>query len=232
HPGIGPTQADDVPIKAAEDTRGCLSGKTLPRYTIDPATAKAIAAYRAVASRETHPAPFESRKRLIERAGCLRCHQRDSDRPPPLEEAGSTLGGAYLQYLPFQRTPRLTDPLQKYTRAHLASAVREGVSGLRPARYSYRMPAFGQEAEALVQALAEGDGELSAARDPPQRLPDDPTIGTLAGPSLIGFAGYACVSCHVWNGQMISEADPGAVGPDLTRVNGRIRRDWFDRFLE
>ena len=29
---------------------------------------------------------------------------------------------------------------QKYTRAHLLAAVREGISGLRPASYSYRMP--------------------------------------------------------------------------------------------
>src|SRR5262249_49401756 len=29
-----------------------------------------------------------------------------------------------------------------------------------------------------------------------------------------------------------SEPDPGAVGPDLLKVKGRIRRDWFDRFLE
>jgi hypothetical protein len=31
---------------------------------------------------------------------------------------------------------------------------------------------------------------------------------------------------------MLSEADPGAVGTELTRVPGRIRRDWFDRYLE
>jgi glucose/arabinose dehydrogenase/mono/diheme cytochrome c family protein len=232
HPGIGPTQADDVPIKATDDARRCLSGKTTPRYQVDGPTAKALAAYRAVATRERHASPFESRRRLLERAGCQRCHQRDSDRPPPLEEIGSTLGGAYLQYLPFQRTPRLTNLHQKYNRAYLATAVREGVSGLRPARYSYRMPAFGHDAEALLQALAEGDGELPAGIDPAPRLPDDPTIGTLAGPNLVGFTGYACVSCHVWNGQTLSEPDPGAVGPDLTRVQGRIRRDWFDRFLE
>jgi len=31
---------------------------------------------------------------------------------------------------------------------------------------------------------------------------------------------------------MLSEADPGAAGTELTRVPGRIRRDWFDRYLE
>ncbi|MBY0523030.1 MAG: hypothetical protein K2R98_06510 [Gemmataceae bacterium] len=230
HSGLGATQAADVPIK--DDTRGCLSGKTLPRFTIDVPTHKAIVAYCAVTAREKHSSPFESRRRLVERSGCVRCHQRDSDRPPPLEEVGSKLGGAHLQELPFQRTPKLTAPHQKYTRAYLVRAVREGVSGLRPARYSYRMPAFGHDAEALVQSLAEQDGELPAEAEPPPRPPVDPTLGTLSGPSLVGFTGYSCVSCHVWNGQMLSEADPGAVGPDLTKVKGRIRRDWFERFLE
>src|SRR5207248_615807 len=111
-------------------------------------------------------------------------------------------------------------------------AVREGVAGLRPAGYSYRMPAFGPDAETLVQALAEADGELAAAADPPSRLADDPTLATLAGPALVGSQGYSCVSCHVWDGRQLSQPDPGAVGPDLTRVVGRLRRDWFDRFLE
>src|SRR5262249_4453052 len=68
--------------------------------------------------------------------------------------------------------------------------------------------------------------------EPPERKLSDRTLGPLAGPHLVGFQGYACVSCHVWNGQSLSEPDPGAVGTDLTRVVGRIRRDWFDRYLE
>src|SRR5262249_49510790 len=134
--------------------------------------------------------------------------------------------------LPFQRTPRLNDPHQKYTRAHLVAAVREGVSGLRAERYTYRMPAFGTDADMLVQALAEGDGELPVTTDAPVRAPADPTLGTLSGATLAGFQGYSCVSCHIWNGRGLSEPDPGAVGTDLTRVAGRIRRDWFGRFLD
>src|SRR5204863_129528 len=47
-----------------------------------------------------------------------------------------------------------------------------------------------------------------------------------------GFQGYSCASCHVWNGRLIGSPDPAAIGPDLTRTAGRIRRDWFDRYLE
>jgi cytochrome c551/c552 len=232
HPGLGSTTPAHIKVGVQGDEVGCLSGRTSPRFEFDTATRAALAAYRAVAAREKYPSPFEERQRLFGRSGCLQCHARDSDHPSPLEQAGSMLGGSLLESLPFQRLPRLTNPHQKYTRSHLVSAVREGVSGLRSAQYSYRMPAFGPQAETLVQALAESDGELPAGADPPSRLPADPNLATLAGPSLVGFSGYACVACHVWNGRMFSDPDPGAVGTDLTRVKDRIRRDWFDRFLE
>jgi mono/diheme cytochrome c family protein/glucose/arabinose dehydrogenase len=230
HPGIGDGIAADIPI--ADDRKSCLGSESLPRYKVSAQTRRAITAYRTVAASEKHPSPFAARQRLIEHLGCVRCHQRDSDRPPPIDAVGSTLGSAWLQYVSFQRTPRLTYPHQKYTRSHLLSAVREGVTGLRPARYTYRMPAFGRDAETIVQALAEADGEMPAGSDPPSSKPADPTLASLAGPSLAGFQGYGCVSCHLWAGKELSEPDPGAVGTDLTRVSGRIRRDWFDRFVE
>jgi glucose/arabinose dehydrogenase/cytochrome c551/c552 len=232
HLGLGQSIPADVRITVKDDSKGCLSGKNAPRFAIDPGTQKAVAAYRVVATRENHPSPFATRQHLLDRSGCFRCHQHDSDRPPPLETISSTLGGAWLQNLPFQRTPRLNFPLQKYTRAHIVGAVREGVTGLRPARFTFRMPSFGNEADTLVQALAEGDGELTATADPPIQQTADPTLGTLSGSPLAGFQGYACVSCHLWNGKALSEPDPGAVGTELTRLTGRIRRDWFERFLE
>ncbi|MBL8793086.1 MAG: hypothetical protein JNM56_04215, partial [Planctomycetia bacterium] len=217
HSGLGVNQAADVPLTIQDHASGCLSGKSLPRFNVNDADRAALLAYRAVAANEKYASPFEARRRQLERAGCIRCHQRDSDRPPPIEEVGSTLGGAYLQTIPFQRTPKLSYPLQKYTHAYLTKAVREGVSGLRQARYSYRMPAFGHDAETLLQAVAEGDGDLAGAPEPPSVPPADPTAGSLIGPSLAGFQGYACVGCHVWNGQQLSEADPGTIGTDLTR---------------
>jgi cytochrome c2 len=231
HTGLGPSEPLDVPLGSA-GSRGCLADGAVPHYRVDAPTRAALAAYLAVAARETHPSPIALRQGQLERAGCVRCHQRDSDRPPPIERIGSSLGGANLQTLPYQRTPRLTEPHQKYTRTALVAAVRDGVSGLRPADYSYRMPAYGTDAEALVRALAEADGELPCAPDPPPRVADDPTVGTLMGPDLVGPRGYSCISCHVWDGRQLSMPDPGAVGPDLTRVAGRLRRDWFDRFLE
>lgn len=232
HPGVGDSQPADVPLTKPAADRGCLSERGLPRYALDVPTRQAIAAYLAVAPRENHPSPPAARQQHLTHLGCARCHARDTDRPAPLEAIGSTLGGAWLQNVPFQRTPRLSYPLQKYTAAYLAKAIREGVKGLRSPRYSYLMPAYGPEAEAVVQALAEADGDLVGAPEPSERPAADPTLASLVGPQLAGFQGYACVSCHVWNGQLLAEADPGAIGTDLTRLAGRIRRDWFDRHLE
>ena len=225
HTGLDPAPPRDVLITTpAGDCRGV-------RYTLDADARQGLAAYLEVAKRERHASPFTQRQRQLARAGCVQCHQRDTDRPPPIEAAGSRLGGAFLQELPFLRTPRLSHPHQKFTRAHLLATVRDGTPGLRGPRFSYRMPAFGPDADALVHALAEADGELLNAPDPPAPHVADPTLGTLHGPKLAGFQGYACVSCHVWDGKQLASADPAASGPDLTRTAGRLRRDWFDRYL-
>jgi mono/diheme cytochrome c family protein len=231
HSGLGQNLPLDVPIKTV-GPHGCLSDRETPHFKLEEGTRQALLGYLAVAGRDRYPSPFASRQRQLQRAGCVRCHQRDSDRPPPIEEIGSTLGGAFLEELPFQRTPRLTNLHRKYTRAYLASTVREGIATLRGGRYTYRMPAFGTEAETLVQALAEADGELPTEADAPSRLVEDPTVGALHGPGLVGFQGYACISCHVWNGRQLAPTDPGNLGPDLIRTSGRLRRDWFDHFLD
>jgi cytochrome c551/c552 len=215
HPGLSPAASPAVPLKHLDPAAGCLGGKTLPRFALSPQTRQVVAGYLRVAKHERYPAPYATRQRLLARAGCRRCHQRDTDQAPPIEAVGSTLGGAFLQELPYQRTPRLTWAHQKHLRSYLAKAIREGISGLRTAQYSYCMPAYGAEADVLVQALAEADGDLPQAADPAQPAAADPTLGTLSGRALAGFQGYACVSCHVWNGKLLSQPDPGAIGPDL-----------------
>ncbi|HXX94921.1 MAG TPA: hypothetical protein VEN81_14950, partial [Planctomycetota bacterium] len=224
HVGLG-ERAGDIPM--AKPEAACRG----PRFTLDGDSRKAVGAYLEGAALERHPSPFESRRRMLARVGCVRCHARDSDRPPPIEEIGSTLGGSMLETIPFQRTPRLMAPLAKYSRAYLVGTIRDGVGSLRGPRYTYRMPSFGTEAETIVQALAEADGDLAGLPEPAEAPEDDPTLSNL-GPSLVGFEGYSCVSCHLWNGQRMSEADPGALGPELTSVTARIRHDWYDRWMD
>ncbi len=231
HSGLGDTLPQDVPIQRVENS-GCLGDQSGPRFAYDASVRQSLAAYLAVAKLEKYPSLFAARQRRLVRAGCMQCHQRDSDRLAPIEEAGSKLGGAFLEELPFLRTPRLTHVHQRLMRGYIATTVREGSPGTRGPRFSYRMPAFGANANELVQALAEGEGELITEPDPPKSAIDDPTLGTLHGSRLAGFQGYGCVSCHIWNGRQLAPTDPIATGPDLTRTDGRLRRDWFDRYLE
>jgi len=216
--------AEDVPIRTpSADCAGA-------RYALTPTAKHEIAAYMEVASRERHPSAFEARQRALARAGCVRCHALHSERPSPLEEAGSTLGGAWLQMLPYLKTPRLSHASLKYDPEFLLRAVRDGVQDVRHSKYSYRMPAYGDEAESLVRALIEADGDASKPTVAAASAPD-PTLAP-QGASLAGFEGYSCVSCHIWKGQSMAEPDPGAIAPELTTLTRRVRRDWFDRWLE
>src|SRR5262249_54855018 len=52
HHGLGQGIAADVPLTVADDRKGCLSGRSLPRFTVGESSRKAIAAYRSVAARE------------------------------------------------------------------------------------------------------------------------------------------------------------------------------------
>ena len=202
HTGLGESRPRDVPIKSFKD-RGCVFGTNGVKFSLHTKQRTVLASYLQVAAKEKYPSLFAERQHRLAQAGCARCHQRDSDRPPPIEEIGSTLGGAFLQEIPYLRTPRLTNPHQKFTRSYLSTSVREGVSGLRWSRFSYRMPAFGPDGEAFLQALAEADGELPTEADASGAVVLDPTLGTLHGSRLVGFQGYACASCHVWNGKLL-----------------------------
>ncbi|MBM3999701.1 MAG: hypothetical protein FJ297_09220 [Planctomycetes bacterium] len=207
-----------------------------PRFAMNERQRERLAAYAAVRPEERTMSESDTRSRTLDWLGCARCHQRDTDRAPPIERIGATIGGAWLQRLPYQKTPRLTQPLQRLGLDYLRETLTGGVTGLRHPEYTYRMPRFGDRAPDLLRALAEADGELAAigVSEPPNppRGTSDPTNGSLHGPELVGFQGYACVSCHIWNGRMFADPDPGAVGPDLTRTSGRVRREFFDRFLD
>jgi glucose/arabinose dehydrogenase/mono/diheme cytochrome c family protein len=227
HSGLGETQSQNIAITQGKP--GCLSTTGAARYALDENTQQAISAYISIARQERHASPHENRRQLVDRLGCFRCHST-SDRPPPLEEASATLGGSHLETVPFLRTPRLNNALTKYSREYMASALRDGVSGVRFKSYSYRMPHFAKHAEDVVQAIAAMDGDL--LNEPaPAKTVADPTLNG-PGASLVGFEGYSCVSCHTWKGKQLNDGDPGAIGPDLTSIARRVRRDWFERWMD
>jgi len=213
----------DVPMgKIGVDCAG-------PRFSVTESAKNELSAYVAVAARETHASEFDARQRDLVRAGCLRCHARHSERASPLEEVGSMLGGAWLQMVPFLKTPRLSHASLKYDADFLLRSVQDGVAEVRHSKYTYRMPAYGADAKNHVLALIEGDGD-PVVPEPKAESKSDPTLAPF-GASLAGFEGYSCVSCHIWKGQSMAEPDPGAIAPELTTVTRRINREWFDRWL-
>ncbi|GIW92883.1 MAG: hypothetical protein KatS3mg110_0924 [Pirellulaceae bacterium] len=238
HAGEGLAEPAPVTINTRSPHAGCLAGQGPVRFTLDSEARAALEAFLHAAAGEHDQAHFYRRQRQLGRFGCERCHQRDSDEPPPIEQIGATLGGAWLQRIPYQRTPRLPYVFHRLEHDYLATTVAGGIQQTARPQLTYRMPAFGHFSPIVLRALAEGDGEqIRGDRvlvDDGQESSSqkDPTAGSLYGPELVGFQGYACISCHAWKGKMLADPDPGAVAPDLVRTAGRVRRWWFDRILE
>ena len=228
HEGLGDAPALKIPI--VSQAGGCMSATGNLKFNLDAQMRSALTAYGLIAAKERHPSSADERRQLFAHLACDRCH-RSGDSPSPLEKASSTLGGSLLEVVPYLRTPRLNNALSKYSREYITRAIRDGVSGIQQKAYTFRMPRFGDHAEAIVRALAERDGDLANEPPPPKPEADDPTLSGI-GATLAGFEGYSCVSCHIWNGKKLNEADPAAVGPDLTTIAQRIRRDWFERWLD
>jgi|GEM_PF-290976 len=236
HAGIGETQSMSVPLRVSEiennKRAGCLGEKHLPSFSMSDRAREEINAFASLAAAERHFSPFEARQQLLRDSACFVCHQLDGDQSPLMEHIGQSLWTPHLMRLPYQRTPRLTGTLAKYTRSHLLDVLKSGSTATWPSWYSYRMPLYAENAEQIVAALAERDGY------PPMDLPatgstptENPTLSTF-GASLVGFEGYSCVSCHIWKSRELTTIDPAAVGPELTTVTLRIQRTWFDRWLE
>jgi mono/diheme cytochrome c family protein len=86
-----------------------------------------------------------------------------------------------------------------------------------------RMPQFG---EANVRTLP----ELFTKADLPQPPPAEPATNDIAarhGRQLVGTGGLSCIACHNFGGR----ASLGIPAVDLTTVAGRLRPEWFQRYL-
>jgi mono/diheme cytochrome c family protein len=207
---------------------GCLAGTTGPRFALDPEARRAIAAYVEVAPRERHASAPESRRRALVRSGCAQCHVRDGEGLSMLDQMAAEVGDKDLRTMARQRVPTLAQACLKFQRTFLTQTIREGVTSPRT---TFVMPAFGAATDRIIQALAEADGDLVDAPEAVAPEVKDPEFAT-HGPALVGPAGYSCINCHLWKGRHIAEPEPGSAGPELTSVTTRIRRDYFDRWLE
>ncbi len=228
HPGLDESPVRSLPIRDLQG--GCLSARANRRFHLSTNQIRSLQARLQAGPERGHHSTRYHREVLWERAGCQKCHARDTDRSSPLEIIGREVWAAHLARLPFQRTPALTHAWSKYQPAHLSNVVAHGVSGLRPSWYSYRMPSYGGQTPQLIRAILESDGE--AFQIPAQEPEADDPSWISVGQTLVGFEGYSCVACHLWKGRAFMEPDPSAAGPDLASVGKRLHQTWFDRWLE
>ena len=184
-------------------------------------------------SREKYLSPYFTRQVKLARAGCTQCHQRDSDRLAPIEEAGSKLGGAFLEELPFLRTPRLTHVHERLMSGYIADNRARGIAGHAWATIQLSHAGIRNNRE-RIGSSARRSGWRIGFRSRSASIRDR-TIPRSARYTVRGWRAFKDMpACRATSGTAGNWFRPirSPLGPDLTRTAGRLRRDWFDRYLE
>jgi mono/diheme cytochrome c family protein len=208
-----------------------------PGYRLTPGDARAVRLYYS---------GVHTRRRdgllLLAEQNCLACHAREGTReaipllPPLLADKLTAVVKRYPDLAPL--VPALTPPAlnsagDKLTDSALAEAIARREAAHRPYLH-VRMPRF-PLADADVRRLVQ---ELVATDRIPPRAGPAPAVDrarqdryTLAGGRLISSDGFGCTSCHQVGSVLPSSAPLNARGPDLSQLDRRIRRAWFDRWV-
>lgn len=223
---LGPDLADIA--KEGKRAQGCLSGKAAgkhPWFDINGGDREKLRDFLATGlAGAGSPAPAYQARVALERFNCLGCHQRDG-------EGGLTSAQFELlrRYEKVENNEALAPPSLNGVGHKLRTSAMRGVltQSVRMRPYmGLRMPQFG---EGNVGHLTEGLATLEGT------LPDDVlhkvelTSAKLdTGRDLAGKGGFGCASCH----DMAGVPNTGTRGPDLALTPGRIRYDWYQRWLE
>ncbi|MHB1424213.1 MAG: hypothetical protein ACYC3I_13640 [Gemmataceae bacterium] len=220
------------------------ASKHRPGYRLSEDDSRALRRYYAAA----RSAPRDGLLLLAEH-NCLACHAREGTReaipllPPLLADKLTAVGKRYPDLAP--QVPALTPPALNSVGDKLTdSALVESISRRGDPHRPYlrvRMPRFplgDDDLQTLVRHLIDTD------RIPPRplTLPSPPGEGegiepvrrdrySIAGGRLISSDGFGCTSCHGVGRVQPANDSINARGPDLLRLERRIRRPWFDRWV-
>jgi len=226
-----------LPAKPNWDA-SCLADADLPKhrpgYALHEEAAKPIRAYLAaqLALAGDVPAvdPQEGAFVMAERQ-CLSCHARDpaSGIAPHLAKVVA-LDGELAAQLPALAPPALNGVGDKLHEQSLLWSI-EATRPLRP-WLRIRMPRFtldAREKKALVDYFVAHD-----------RIPDRPAgrsttssepMMQVAGSRLVTADGFGCTSCHQVGSSMPHQVALNARGTDLSMIQNRVRRSWYDRWV-
>ncbi len=213
-----------------------------PGYRLSASDRGALKAYytQRVAGLKVAPT---GRDLLVE-LNCLACHAREGiDRqtnalPARLQDklnAVVSLHDDLGKLVPAMTPPALNSVGDKLTDAAQAAAIRRNEKPHRP-YLMVRMPKYNLTDEQLASLtsyfittdrIPRGAGvspaEAMAGETPaPQML--------AAGPRLVTTDGFGCTSCHQVGSVLPDKAPLNARGPNLSLLERRIRREWFDRW--
>lgn len=206
---------------------GCLAPDPpahVPDYGFDAAARADIAAWLAkLPARRSEHVPLDDLAVSLETLDCLACHSYESSLGPESAVAAyfAVDGEADLGdqgRLP----PTLNDAGGRLTE----SWMRDVLAGSERARpyLGARMPRFGESVVGHLPAL------LTRAAGATKRLDHEPAFsieGSRDGRALVGDSGLNCIQCHAIAGH----EGTGTPGPDLALMPGRVRYDWFARWL-
>ena len=232
---------EQIPLQRWD--RGCLTdtvpeASPRPRYELSDVDNDAVVSYLSTsAETESLPSPSFSPHTgalTLEAANCQACHRRDGRGGLAELMSEITTDAVHLVDLtPVMRPPSLDGVGEKFP----AAALREAIARppVRRPWLQTRMPSF-----ALAEATLSGvsDHLIAADRTPPRqnlRVENDPSIAEAslmaAGRRLVTSDGFGCTSCHQIGTRKPGEKRPEALGPELSMLGGRVRREWFDRFV-
>jgi mono/diheme cytochrome c family protein len=209
-----------------ESKDGCLGESVrpgLPRFVLRKADRADLRAALKTLKGPSRPLePGQRVERALAALDCLACHVRGGRGGP------GPLRAAYFQPTVEAdlgeegRMPPVLDGVgAKLKQSWLRTVLLEGAT-VRP-YLATRMPRFGESNVGwLSSLLPAADGEAGLAEEP--KVASDLVPH---GRSLVGTQGLSCITCHTYG----SYPSLGIPGLDLAKITGRIRYDWFRRFL-
>lgn len=213
------------PLKDLIGTAGCLAANVsgnVPRFGLSTKQRESLAAAIKSSAEET---PAEKIHRTLASLNCYACHKRgqlggvEKDRDPFFETTQKEMGDE-------GRLPPLLTGVGDKLRPEFLKHILNNGGDDRKIYMLAKMPKFGG---GNVNALAEQLTSLDLKNDPlPTREFPEPEYRTkAAGRHLVGGQALSCIKCHDFN----EHPSTGIRAISLTRMHGRLRPEWFDRYM-
>lgn len=247
------TKPAEKALTAKSDwARSCLEEPTAerkqPGYGLANADQAAIREYYSQnRPGESQLSPQAQGRELLVQLNCLACHQREGIEraphalPASLQEKLTAVAADHSDLAPL--VPAMTPPALNGVGDKLHdTALADSINRQGPPHRPYllvQMPKFRLSDKQLKSLTAHftatdriPNSSPHAPREETITQSDPPTKAALlaAGPRMVTTDGLACTSCHQVGSVPPAKAPLNARGPDLSLLEKRIRKPWFDRW--